>query len=332
MLDAYLNWPLQIKDAIESWGKYSVDGSFDEIVVVGMGGSGIVGDYLQALSATRGVIPVYTVKSHVLPGFINSNTLVLIVSYSGNTVETLTAFRKAIGMKAKVVAVSSGGDLEKYALSHGLLHIPLPSGLQPRASLPSMLYKILGLLDSSGLELVSRSEAIESLKFIESVIRDAEFISEEIAEWLYRSVINEERLLVIATHTPLDPLALRGKNEFNENSKLLVKVDVAPEWMHNDIVGYENPVPRRFCILEVRDPDDPLGSKLVDFMEKIYRQHDAVTHGLKLSGHSLLEKLVYGSLVLGLSSVKLALLRGLNPIETRNISMYKHEASGIFSI
>jgi bifunctional phosphoglucose/phosphomannose isomerase (EC 5.3.1.8; EC 5.3.1.9) len=100
--------------------------------------------------------------------------------------------------------------------------------------------------------------------------------------------------------------------------------------MHNDIVGYEHPVPRKFFTLEIVDLEDETGVKLVDFMEKIYSQHDAVAYKLTLRGRNLLEKLMYGSLVMGLSSVILAELRGLNPVETRNITLYKQEASKIF--
>jgi Glucose-6-phosphate isomerase len=213
MLEAYLNWPKQIKDVLESWGKYRVEGLFNEVLVIGMGGSGIVGDYLQVLSLIHGNIPVYTVKSSILPSFVDENTLILIVSYSGNTSETLTAFRKAIDVKARIVTVSSGGILENEALKHGLLHITLPSGLQPRASLPAMLYSILGLLDSSGHSLVTRKEAYESLKFLEANIEHAELVAKELAKQVYERVIGEERLFVIATHAPLDSLALRGKNE-----------------------------------------------------------------------------------------------------------------------
>jgi glucose/mannose-6-phosphate isomerase len=330
VLEAYLNWPKQIKGALESWGKYRVEGLFNEVLVVGMGGSGIVGDYLQVLSLTRGSIPVYTVKSHILPRFVDENTLILAVSYSGNTHETLSALRKAIASRAKVVTVSSGGILENEALKHKLLHIPVPSGLQPRASLPAMLYSILGLLDSSGYSLVTGKEAYESLKFLEANTEHAELVAGEIAKWVYEKVIGEERLFVIATHTPLDSLALRGKNEFNENSKLIVNVDIAPEWMHNSIVGYEHPVTRRFFTLEIVDPEDEAGFKLVEFMEKIYSQHDAVAYKLTLRGGNILEKLMYGSLVLGLTSVMLAELRGLNPAETKNITLYKQEASKIF--
>ncbi len=325
----YLNWAGQVKQALDYWGKYRVTGDFDEVVVIGMGGSGIVGDYLQLLSTLKKGIPVYTVKSHIAPSYIDENTLVILVSYSGNTIETIKALRQVLSSRAKPVVVSSGGVLREEALRNNLLYIPVPSGLLPRASLPAMLYSILGLLDSSGYTVITREEAEKSHRFLVETTSQANNIGVEIADWMARE-LGDGKLPVIATHSPLEALAIRSKNEFNENSKIIVKVDVAPEWMHNDIVGYEKPVPNGFLVLEIVDPGDSIGVKLVDFMEKIYRSYNASIYRLNLLGESILEKIMYGSLVAGLASVYLAERRGLDPAETKSIHVYKREAPSIF--
>ncbi|MEM4718300.1 MAG: SIS domain-containing protein [Desulfurococcaceae archaeon] len=325
----YLKWPDQIREVVETWDYYSVRESFRQLVVIGMGGSGIVGDYLQLIAFTRGGLFIHVVKSHVLPGLISDDTLLLFISYSGNTIETLLAFKDALRRRAKVVAVSSGGLLEEEALRNNVLHVKIPGNLLPRVSLPSMLYRVLAILDNSGYSLVTRGEARENMVFLEGVIDIALRESFDIAYFIDRG-IRENRLLILSTHSPLEPLALRGKNEFNENSKLIVKVDTAPEWMHNDIVGYEAPSPRIFSVLEVIDQDNEVGVKLVDFMRNIYSRHDTRFHRLVLRGGSILEKLLYGSLVLGLSSVKLAEMRGVNPTRTESIQLYKRDSSRIF--
>jgi len=323
----YKGWIQQLREALGEWGRYSVRGDYDKVVVLGMGGSGIVGDILSSLSITSGGPLVYTLKSHHAPGFIDSRTLVLAVSYSGNTLETRIAMEKALERIRSVVVVSSGGYLREYALKHGLLHVPLPTGLAPRASLPSMLFKILGLLDSTGLTIVGRRDAEASVAFLGDYMRRAEEEAYRLAEWVHGS----QGLLVIASHTPLEALALRGKNEFNENSKIPVKVEVAPEWMHNDIVGYEHPVETGLKVVEVVDPGDNVGVRLVDFMHNIYVDAGAGTYRLTLEGERLLDKILYGSLVFGLASCRLARLRGLDPLETRSINRYKESVYSIFS-
>lgn len=328
--DIYLSWPEMIKSVVEKWSVYSVDGVFDEIIVLGMGGSGIVGDYLQVLAAERGPIPVYVAKSHVLPRFADLNSLVLAISYSGNTLETLIAFRRAVESNLRVVAVSSGGVLEEEAKKRGVLHVKMPGGLIPRASLPIMLYSVLGLLDSSGYTIVSREEAASSATFLTNSRENALTTSERIANWLYSECTQRGRFIIISTHSPLDPLALRFKNELNENSKLYVKVDVAPEWMHNDVVGLEAPVLRDVCVLELVDPSNAPGVRLLEFMRGVYISLGASVRRFDLHGGNTLEKLMYGSLLAGLTSTRLGELRGLDPVATKSIQLYKSRVSGIF--
>jgi glucose/mannose-6-phosphate isomerase len=328
--DVYLSWPEIIKSALEEWGRYSVDGVFNEVVVLGMGGSGIIGDYLQVLAAERGPIPVYVVKSHIFPRFVDSGSLVVVISYSGNTLETLIAFKRAVELGLRVVAVSSGGVLEEDAKRFGVLHVKVPGGLLPRASLPAMLYAVLGLLDASGYTIVPRGEAESSAVFLANSRESALAVSERTANWLYSECAQRGRLITISTHSPLDALALRFKNELNENSKLYVKVDVAPEWMHNDVVGLEAPVVRDICVLELVDPGSATGVRLVEFMKGIYSELGAIVHRLDVRGESTLEKLMYGSLVAGLTSSRLGELRGLDPAATRTIQLYKSRVAEIF--
>lgn len=332
MLNMYLSWDEQVKSVIDTWNKYSISGSFSNIVVTGMGGSGIVGDLLQLIANRRGFrIPIYVSKSHHLPGFVGSDSLVIVASYSGNTIETILSFKEALSKQAKIVVLSSGGLLQEEALRRTLLHIPIPAGLLPRASLPVMLYRILALLDTSGYTVVSREESMLNLSFLSEKKTEALKRAHEIAEFIYSGLL-ENRLLVISTHSPLEPLAVRAKNEFNENSKIIAKVDVAPEWMHNDIVGYEAPVPSRFSILEIVDPGDRVGVSLVDFMRKMLSSLDIRAYRLELEGRSIIEQTLYGSLVAGLSSVILAEKRGMPPAETKSITIYKKEAERIFTL
>ena len=326
MEEYYLGWIKQLEDGLEKWGTVSVPGRYRCVVVSGMGGSGIVGDYVAVLSHTRGVLPVIVSKSHLLPGFVGRDDLVFVISYSGNTLETRLAFQQAVEKGARIVVVSSDGVLEEEATRRGLPYIPVVKGIAPRTALPHMLYGILGVLDSSGYTMVSRSEAEEAYKFITSIMGDTVSESQGIAEF----IDSNKGLLIVATHTPYEPLALRAKNEFNENSKIPVKVEVAPEWMHNGIVGWEKPYENKYAAILVRDPMDKAGSALIEFMADTYRRLGIPVYVVDLRGESLLEKLLYGSLLFGFASVKLARIRGLDPLKTESISSYKKRVNEIF--
>src|SRR3989338_928248 len=109
MLKVIEDFPQQCKTALELTKGMSVTGRIDNIVVAGMGGSAICGDllkiYLHDLK-----IPVFVVRDYKVPSFVDENTLVFAVSYSGNTEETISAFCDALNKKAKIVAVTSGGQ------------------------------------------------------------------------------------------------------------------------------------------------------------------------------------------------------------------------------
>ncbi len=325
MLDHYLKWVEQLEEALNTWGSIGVDGEYRAVVVGGMGGSGVVGDYLFLLSNSYGGLPVIVVKNHVPPRFISDRDLVIAVSYSGNTLETIS-FVKKINRVKDLVIVSSNGFLEKYCLENNIVFIKVPSEYVPRTALPYMLYSVLGLLDTSGYTIVSRRDADKAVDFLRNSIDSILSTGREIAEYIYRC----SRNLVLAVHEPYGSLGVRGKNEFNENSKIPVKVEIAPEWMHNDIVGWEKPFTRDYCVLAIRDPGDRVGSMLIDYMLKIYGRNGFDTYVLELSGDNVLEKILYGSMVLGVSSIYLAEFRGVDPLVTESIVEYKGFAHSIF--
>jgi len=326
--DLYLGWIEQLDRGLSNWGRVGVPSDYRSIVVSGMGGSGIVGDYVAVLSSAspRG-LPVIVSKSHLVPEFIGYRDLVFVISYSGNTLETRMACMRTRERGACLVIVSSDGHLEKFAVENNIPFIGVVKGIAPRTALPEMLYGVLGVLDSSGIGIVSREEAAGARDFLKDVLKEAVGEAYSIAEF----IAEHDGLLILASHTPYESLVLRGKNEFNENSKIPVKVEVAPEWMHNDIVGWERPFPgNKYSVVAIVDPGDKPGSKLVDFMTGIYEKNNIPVYRFLLKGDNILEKLLYGSLVLGLASVKLARIRGLDPLETTSIADYKSRVRDIF--
>jgi len=325
MEEAYLNWPRLIEEALAEWGSVGVRGEFDNVVLSGMGGSGIIGDAVKLLALGRLGTPVEVVKSHVIPSYVSEKTLFIAVSYSGNTHETITATLRALEKGARVAVVTSGGVLGRVAAEKGLPLFKTPSGLLPRVSFPHMLTGVLSILDSSGLSIAGRSEVEHARAGLESDKPGIAVEASEIASFAYSG-----DLLVVATHSPLEALAVRAKSEFNENSKTIVKVDVAPEWMHNDIVGYERPLFTSYRAIAFYDPDDKVGRNLVEFMVEEYKSHGRPVLTIPLKGASLLGKVLYAALLFGLASVKLAGLRGVDPSATASIGRYKKFASSVF--
>src|SRR3989344_2778679 len=176
MLKVLEGFSHQCKTAFELTKGMSVSGKVDKIVVAGMGGSAVGGDLLKAYMHSS-KIPVFVVRDYKVPNFVDESTLVFAVSYSGNTEETLSAFEDAAKKKAKIVAVTSGGELAKRAKKA----IMIPGGLQPRAALGYLFFPVLGVLANSGIVDV-RGREIEEMIGILSKTEDFKIVGERIAK------------------------------------------------------------------------------------------------------------------------------------------------------
>lgn len=317
-----------IEEQIEEWHDMAVRAlklSFEEIkaprptslVFLGLGGSGIVGDYIKALGYDKLDIPIHVVKESRIPRWVGRGSLVIAISYSGDTLETIEAMRDALNRGSTIYIISSNGELIEYARRKGLPHIKLDEGYAPRAALPLMLYSCLRLLDSLGLRVADDDAIEESLELLKATTQN-----KAIAEELALNLI-EGGLPSIIADARFEALALRFKNDLNENAKMSAKCEIVPEAMHNDIVGYERGIcPQKALILDA--DDDHLYTKLIEkFVEKALKKFNVQTLTLKLSGKSMLAKLMYGTHISGLMSIAIAKKHNVNPDLTMSISEYK---------
>ncbi|MGH9018074.1 MAG: SIS domain-containing protein, partial [Acidimicrobiales bacterium] len=124
----------------------------EQVVVLGMGGSGIAGDLMVAVAGPFLPVPVVVVKSYDLPDFVGPGSLVFALSFSGDTEETVEAAGEAAGAGANVVVVTSGGELARLAQEWGSPVVPVPAAIpQPRAALGAMAVPPLIVLEEMGL-------------------------------------------------------------------------------------------------------------------------------------------------------------------------------------
>ena len=244
MLKIIEEFPQQCKSALGLSKGLSVSGKFDEIVVAGMGGSAVGGDLLSAFMHNS-KLPVFVARDYKLSNFVDENTLVFAVSYSGNTEETISAFQDAVNKKAKIVAVTSGGMLEKLAKRV----IKVPSGIQPRAALAYLFFPVLGVLANSGIIEVKSDEIQEMLNILGNT---GEFKSagESIAK-----KIGGKTPIVYASEL-LSAVAYRWKTQFNENSKMAAFYHTFSEMNHNEIAAYQTMGNDDFISIIIRDKDD----------------------------------------------------------------------------
>ena len=321
LVEAYRDWMGQALRALEA-NRGVVAEKAGIVVACGMGGSGVVGDYLQALADSLGGSPVYVVKSHRLPRWVDEGTLVVAISYSGNTVETLHCYREAVRVGARRLVVTSGGRLGEEARSNGDPVAVVEKGPAARAMFASLFYAALTPLASSKTIPLSLGELEEAAKVLDAVSAMGE------ARGLAKSIMGAGKIPVFVACCEYRALAVRLKNEFNENAKLPAKVEILPELGHNDVEEWASRLAVENLFPVLLDPGAGEASELLKVFGEIVGEKTGFSR-LVLRGESLLARLLWGSLVGGLASIEAGRLAGFNPEEIPLIKRYREKLAGV---
>jgi glucose/mannose-6-phosphate isomerase len=210
----------------------------DNVVFMGMGGSAIVGDIL--VDYVRDIVgtPVVAIRSLRLPAYVNERTLLVAISYSGETQETLFVLDQAIDRGAKIVTISSDGKLLSRSKQHGLPYLRVQPGFLPRVALPELLAASIYVLSSATIiknpsEILSNvrkwtHDQIENVKpEVPTDKNGAKRMAQTLADKLPLIIGGEEEGSVLR----------RFKNQLNENSKMPAFYYTLPEAFHDDVEG-----------------------------------------------------------------------------------------------
>lgn len=245
MLQSINDFPDQIENAWAKVKEFTIPTHYikaDKVVILGMGGSAIGGDLVGSLGLNSAKVPIISHRDYGLPAFVDSNTLVIGVSYSGGTEETLDGFRRAGEKGAKLIAVSTGGDIEALCRKYKAPMYKIEYGAMPRAALGYLFTAVLGILnklDFIALGQKEMQEALDSLRDYQKKINTDSITSQNPAKQLAEK-INGKIPLIMGSST-LSVVARRWKTQINENSKQTAVFEIFPELCHNVIVGFDFP-------------------------------------------------------------------------------------------
>ncbi|HNS49076.1 MAG TPA: bifunctional phosphoglucose/phosphomannose isomerase [bacterium] len=229
------------------------------IILSGLGGSAIAGDLLRESFADRLPVPFLINRDYALPACVNGNTLTFLVSYSGNTEETLAAYRQARERRVSMLALTSGGRLAEMAVADGVPLIRIPAGYPPRTAAGYLYWSLAGLLRRVGLLQLSEAEIAAVDEGVRTAARrcgpETPF-SENPARRL--AAVLRGALPVIYSGQYLSGVATRWKTQIEENGKALAFTGLMPEMNHNEVVGWSNPdrLIRELAVICLREPTD----------------------------------------------------------------------------
>jgi glucose/mannose-6-phosphate isomerase len=300
----------------------------NNIVVSGMGGSAL-GALLARTVYTEIAVPFEISRGYHAPRYVGADTLFIASSYSGNTEETLSSYQEAVGRGARVAVIASGGKLIKQAQRAGLPYIELPSGLQPRMGVIYSFRALTKLLIGAGVLQPNR---------LDEIAATSEFLRTETAGWLPSVETIHNAAKTIAHYavgkTPViygGPLtaaaAYKWKISFNENAKNVAFWNEYSEFNHNEFIGWtSHPIEKPFAIFDLRSPlEDAQINKRFDLSDKLLSGKRPKARPIHLKGETLLEQLLWASILADFVTMYVALLNGVNPVPVVLIEKLKSQ-------
>jgi glucose/mannose-6-phosphate isomerase len=302
-LRTLLDLPRQIEEAAELATNITVQGPFENIAILGMGGSAAPGEFLASYADLP--IPLIICREYELPKIIKAKSLVFAISYSGNTEETVLTFREARRRGAKLVAIASGGKLEEIATREGVPFVKLPSGIQPRAAIAYLFFPILSVLHNAKI-----------LPFPEDAVKEM-IVALRNPNYLERAKALAEKLVdkipLIYSSQRFKAVAYKWKINFNENSKMHAFYNVIPELNHNEMVGFAK-LSANYYVVFLQDEEDlPRVKERIKFTKNIVASKGVDTTLIEVTGNSHLSRMFSAVHLGNLVSYYLADLRGVDP-------------------
>ena len=262
------------------------------VLITGMGGSGIGANLVESLAFGRVPIPISVCKGYNIPQFVSPHTLFIACSYTGNTEETLAAIQKAMLKRAHIICITSGGKMLELAKEYNFFYIRIPDGYaSARATLGFMIVSLLYALYHTnliGAAFIKETEnSIEYLDRGEKAIQaEAELIAKKL-KGKFPFIYCDGRLLAMAT---------RFQQQLNENAKQIAHVNTFPEMNHNEIVGWrfpENILQQVQVIYLYSDHDHERVEKRLEICRELFEKRSNPIIDIVAEGASLLEQYYY---------------------------------------
>ena len=324
MRQVILNIPKQFRTGMEAAQDVYLknNGSFkpENIIVCGMGGSGMPGEIL----ATLRPLDIFVYKSYRLPPQAGKNSLIICISYSGNTEETVSAFETAIGKNLPVICITTGGQLAELSKKYRTPVVILPKPYSPpRLALAQMFAALVKVLQNHKLldeKIVGDILALETTLDVEKT----ESQGKKLAKKFFK------KIPIIYTSRRFQEIGWIWKNSLNETAKIIAFCNFFPELNHNETVGFEeinrDQVSNKkiaVAILRDRESSHPRILKQMEITKSLIEKEGIAVDFVDIEGKNLLEK-IFSSAILGLwTAYWLALEYGVDPTEIKTIEEFK---------
>jgi glucose/mannose-6-phosphate isomerase len=320
MYEIYDKWPEIAKESYNTKINEIDVKDIDHVVFAGMGGSGTIGDVMKSILSKED-IHVNVIKGYTLPNTVDKNTLIVVISVSGNTQETLSILKQAFNSDAKIIAISSGGKIEEFCKEKNIVFKKILMEHSPRASFPRFFFSILNILkniipntEKEIHESISILEKTRSL--ISSENLNSENTSLKLAEWISNTP-------VIYYPRGLNSVATRFKNSLQENAKIHVISEELLESCHNGIVAWnENKI---FQPILIRGKDDHTKTKeRWNIIKEFFNTKNLQFFEINSVEGNILSKIINLIYVTDFATIYFSVLQNIDPSPVKAIDFVKN--------
>ena len=294
------------------------------ILICGLGGSGIGGTIVSDIISSKVNIPITATKDYSIPNFVNEHTLVIANSYSGNTEETLYALEKCQARGAEIAVITSGGKLKTIAEENKYNKIIIPGNQPPRAMFGYAFTELFFMLNHYGIIDDSfKSDFDKAINLIDTEKADIQKQAMNLAKKMYKQTP------VIYVAKGFEGVAVRFRQQLNENSKMLGWHNVVPEMNHNELLGWRTNVDDLAVVYFRNKCDYDRNQIRMDINKKVISKFTSNITEIWSKGDSLIENSLYHISVGDWTSWYLSEMNNVDAIEIDVIDFLKGELAKI---
>lgn len=259
------------------------------VVISGLGGSGIGGTIVANLAKESACVPFVITKDYSIPAFVDEHTLFIASSYSGNTEETLESLNAAFHKKAKIVCITSGGEVQRFAENKQLDYRIIPGGNPPRACLGYSFTQLIQILVSYNiLPTQFNDDLLQAVALLKQEEHNIQQLALSFAQFMFK------KRVVIYSESSLEGATVRLRQQLNENSKMLCWHHVIPEMNHNELVGWAEKNDDLAVVFVKNDANDYSKNRLrMDISKEIVSKYTTNVVELYTKGETLLQNTLY---------------------------------------
>lgn len=325
----------QIKHAWEDLKniEFSPTAEIHNVVVAGMGGSGLGADVIRYLFKDEIKVPFNLIHDYSLPGHVGKNTLVVLSSYSGNTEEILACAEHAQKAEAQIMVVAAGGKLAEVAQENNYTFYKInpkynPSK-QPRMAIGYSVFGTIGLLSKAGIISLKESQVESVIKAIEKQVEQckAEVKGEGNPAKALAFIMLDRRPVVVVSDF-LEGAAHVTANQHNENAKAFVDYKVVPEMDHHLLEGLKYPksnATNHIFIFVQSMLYHPKNIIRMQLTQNIIEDNEIDTLSVPLKDQTKIEQVFEMITIFAFAGFYLSMLEGINPSPIPFVENFKKE-------